>query len=209
MKPTFIDTKEELLIDRVLDVFLKNGIKTITMDDVAVLLHVSKKTLYKYVKNRPELVYKAALLQTWKDRVNIRAIVELGLNAIEENMAIAEYTVKVLTNMNPQVHYDLYHHFPKAAFLFDEYKSTFLTQIVEENIIKGKKEGLYRSDTNEQIQSRMYNHKIDMVFNGQLFPADKFPFVEVFNSFMTHHMRGMSTEKGIELLEKLNDKLCK
>lgn len=209
MKPIFADSKEEALIDRVLDVFLKNGIKSITMDDVAVLLHVSKKTLYKYVKNRPELVFKAASLQIYKDKTNIRAIVDKGLNAVEENMEIARYTIETLAKMNPQVHYDMYHHFPKAAIVFDNYKSEFLMEVVVSNVLKGKAEGLYCSNCNEQILARIYNNKLDMVFDGQLFPTDQFNFPDVFSTFITHHMRGMATAKGMELIDKMSDKNCK
>lgn len=208
-KPLFVDSKEQALIDRVLDVFLSKGIKSITMDDVAVLLHVSKKTLYKYVKNRPELVFKAANLQIIKDKENINAIVAKNLNAIDENKEIAEYTIKTLAKMNPQVHYDMYHYFPKAAQVFEDYKTQFLYEVLVTNIQKGKKEGLYCSESNEKVLAKMYINKIDMVFDGRLFPPGQFNFPDVFFTFIMHHMRGMGTSKGIEIIDKMIDKNCK
>ena len=81
--------------------------------------------------------------------------------------------------------------------------------IVTTNIQKGKKEGLYSSSVNEHIMARMYNHKIDMCFNGQIFPANQFSFPDVFFTFISHHMRGMATSKGIELIEKISEKQYK
>ena len=202
MKPFFSNKKEDSLIEKVLDVFLKNGIKTITMDNVAVLLHVSKKTLYKYVKNRPELVSKAFSCLIWKDQLKIRAIVNKGLNAIEENQEIAEYTILTLSKMNPKVHFDMYNYYPKAGQIFDDYKTTFLTDLVIENIRKGKKEGLYLSEVNEHVMSKMYCNNFDMCFNSNFSPSNQFNFTDFYLTYLMHHMRGMCTPKGIELIEK-------
>ena len=58
-KIKFIDEKEILLIEQISEVYLNKGIKAITMDGIAKELHVSKKTLYKYVENKSELVEKS------------------------------------------------------------------------------------------------------------------------------------------------------
>lgn len=200
----FKNSKEQELMQRVLEVFLSQGVKNITMDDVANELHISKKTLYKYVKNRKELVTKTTKLQVLIDTENINEIISKRFNAIEENIEITNYSLVNLSKVNSSVHSDLEKYFIDAWKVWVEYQKSFIYSKVLNNLINGIKEGLYLESINPEIIARIYMSKIDMVFNGDIFPAESFKFSDVYISLITQHMRGIATSKGLEELDKLN-----
>ena len=203
MKPTFKDEKELALIQRVALVFIEKGMKAMTMDDIAVELHVSKKTLYKYVKNRAELVKKCVQLRVHKEIENRTMIQSAGLNAVEETLKMTEFSAQVIANSHEKMHSDLEQYFPEAFKLITEFKANFLYESVLKNIQRGINEGLYLSSISPEIIAKMYIAKIDLVFDGDTFPATKFKFKDVLNQVAQHQIRGMATKKGLETLEQL------
>lgn len=202
MKPLFSDPKELLLIQRVSLVFLEKGMKAMTMDDISVELHVSKKTLYKYVKNRAELVKKCVQLRVHKEMENRTLIQSAGLNAIVENLRILEFSSQVIGKAAPKAHEELQRFFPDAFAVIENYKNDFLIGSVKKNIAKGIQEGLYFEGVDPEVIAKMYVAKIDLVFSGNTFPPEKFNFAEVLSQIIIHHMRGMATSKGIKIIEK-------
>ena len=95
------DQKEIALIERVNDVYLKKGVKKTTMDDMAHALNVSKKTLYKYVKNRRELVMKSTSFHVKRDRQKVTEIQSRNYNPIIEQHELAKFVVETISKVNP------------------------------------------------------------------------------------------------------------
>lgn len=205
MKPLFKDPKEQALIQKVGYVFATKGMKAMTMDDIASELHVSKKTLYKYVKNRSELVTKCVRLRVHIEMENRTMLASAGLNAIEENLKIIEFTGQIISKTSARVHDDLEKHFPEAFAVIQDYTNNFLLNAVITNIEKGIKEGLYCEQVNARILAKMYISKIDLVFDGLTFPLNEFKLENVLATVVIHNMRGMATTKGIKLIEELTN----
>jgi len=205
MKPLFKDSKEQALIQKVGYVFTTKGMKAMTMDDIARELHVSKKTLYKYVKNRSELVTKCVRLRIHIQRETRTMLAAAGLNAIEENFKIIEFNSQVISKTSARVHDDLEKHFPEAFAEIQDYTNNFLLDAVIANIEKGIKEGLYCEQVNAKILAKMYISKIDLVFDGLTFPLDEFKLENVLSTVVIHNMRGMATTKGIKVLEEFTN----
>jgi AcrR family transcriptional regulator len=206
MEPLFKDRKELALIQKVGLVFIEKGMKAMTMDDIASELHVSKKTLYKYVKNRAELVTKCVRLRVHTQKENRIMLAAAGLNAIEENLKIVEFTSQVVSKTTSRAHEDLEKHFPEAFAVIQDYTNNFLLEAVLTNMEKGVKEGLYCSQANPKILAKMYISKIDLVFDGTTFPPEEFILGDVLPTVVIHNMRGMATSKGLKLIEELTNK---
>lgn len=203
MKPLFSDPKEHDLIQKVGLVFATKGMKAMTMDDIASELHVSKKTLYKYVKNRAELVRKCVELRVHKEMENRTMLASAGLNAIEENLKVIEFTSQIVGKTSARVHEDLEKHFPDAFAVIQDYTNNFLLNAVIANIEKGIKQELYCQQVNPKTLAKMYISKIDLVFDGKTFPPNEFKLDQVLYDVVIHNMRGMATSKGIKLIEEL------
>ena len=203
MRTLFEDPKELDLITRVSFVLNEKGLKNMTMDDIASELHVSKKTLYKYVKNRAELVEKCIRLRVGAEIENREKIAILSLNAIEEQLKTIEYTSAIIAKTNDRLHYDLEKFFPNAWQVIVDFKKDYLLPSITKSIEKGKNEGLYCSRINAKIIATMYIAKIDLVFDGSTFPKGEFKFESVLQEITQHHLRGMATAEGIKELERL------
>ena len=191
MRTLFEDPKEMDLITRVSFVLNEKGLKNMTMDDIAAELHVSKKTLYKYVKNRAELVKKCMQLRIGAEVENREKISNLGLNAIEEHLKIIQYTSEILSKSNDKIHTDLERFFPDAWQVIVDYKKNYLLPSIVRNIEKGQREGLYCANVSAKIIATMYIAKIDLVFDGVTFPKGEFSFDKVLQAIVQHHLRNV------------------
>ena len=174
------------------------------MDDIAKGLKISKKTLYKYANNRGDLILKSVSFVIDQEVSNINQILDKNLNAIEENFEIAKYFSFTLDRLNPSVQNDLKNHYPEAWNLLVNHQKTFVLNTVTNNIEKGKNQGLYKADVKSEIIAPLYIYRTDLVYNNDIFPKDKIGFTEVFITYLTYHIRGLASEKGLEIYHNLN-----
>lgn len=190
--------------------FLRCGIKSVSMDDVARELKISKKTLYRFVKDKNDLVSKSLAFHC-KREVDITCeIISGNSNAIDELLEISKYVGGQLKQVHPSIHYDLEKYYPEAWRIFTAHKMEHIYSCVAQNLEKGIKQGIYRSNINIPIIARIYISRIDAVFDTQIFPQDKFKMLDVYSEMLRYHIRGIASEKGIKYLvqkmkkEKLN-----
>lgn len=203
-KIDLVDEKEIALIEQVNDVYLNQGIKNITMDDMAKLLRVSKKTLYKYVKNRGELVEKSTFFHIQRDKLEVERIQAANYDSMTEMHHLAQHVIKTLSKMNPVVHSDLKNHFPKSWDRLQDYFHGYVFGTIHSNVLRGQESGDYRQDINPEITAKIFITKLDLVFDAELFPSDRFSFVDVYLNFIQQHLRGISTLQGYQKLEDLD-----
>lgn len=205
-KIELVDPKEIALIERVNDVYVREGMKKITMDDMAKKLNVSKKTLYKYVKNRKELVYKSTYFHVQRERLQVTEIQEKNLDPIVEQFELAKFVVETISKVNPVVHYDMEHYFPDAWDYLNEYFNGFVFESIYKNLVRGQEEGVYHKHFRPDIVGVFFARRIDLIFDGELFPAERVSFKEVYLEYLLYHLNSIVTEKGKNTLNKLDFK---
>jgi len=192
----------EKIISGALELYLKYGIKSITMDDVAKELGVSKKTIYQVVQDKADLVQKATEFFISIDKQNMANLVGQFDNIMEQMVQIGNYGCNVLKNLNPSVIYDLKKYYPATWQHFLEYKNTFFYEIIFDNIKSGIKAGLYRDNLNVDIISRFYIGQIEVIVDDNIFPPVKYRFEDLCKEFIKYHIHGIATPTGIELCDK-------
>ncbi len=197
-----MDEKELQILLQVEALFMQYGVKSLTMDDVARHLSISKKTLYQYVSNKNELVQKALGRHIDKERQDMEEICSSATNAIDELFAISKHVSGMLKNIHPSVVFDLQKYYPEAWQIFDEYKMNYIYDCISTNLERGIKEGLYRDNLDVPIVSRIYIGRVDMLFDPKLFPPGQFNIADVYLELIRYHVRGIASEKGIEYLVK-------
>ena len=199
------DLKATLLM-QIANLFMRNGIKSMTMDDIAKSMGISKKTLYKHFKNKADLVYKVLEGYLEEEKKVLEIICKSGFNAIDEMFEITKYASTQIKDINPAIHYDLQKYYPKAWQVFVNYKYNSVFAIVASNLQKGIREGFYRININIPIVAKIYISRIDMLFDPQLFPVSEFKFVDVLEEMIHYHIRGISGDKGLKhLLKKVKN----
>ena len=191
------------------ELFRGYGIKSITMDEIASRLGVSKKTIYQFFADKDELVDEVvADLLTYnqtccnKDRAK-------ATDAIHEVFLAMQMVQEMLQNMNPVILYDLERNHPVTHQKFLQHKNKFLYQVIKENIERGKKEELYRQDINTDVIAKIRLETMFLPFNPEIFPKTKFNLVDLEEQLIEHFLFGVATMKGHKLILKYQQQIKK
>jgi len=190
MKHKILDTSKEL--------FLNLGFKSVTMDEIASKLGVSKKTIYKYFENKTELVAAVTEYMFTTVSCGIDTICELKTNPIEEIFSIKRLIMKHLKDEKSSPQYQLQKYYPKI------YASLTQKQFdcVLNNLKKGIENGLYREHIDLEFTSRIYFNGMVGIKNKDLFPLTNYSMNTLMNHYLEYHLRGIATEKGVQELKK-------
>lgn len=187
------------------DLFQRYGIRSITMDEIAGQLSVSKKTIYQFFADKDELVDAVIgeLIQyaqhcCTKDRLSAK-------DAIEEIFMAMEFVKELFATMNPVLLFDLERSHPKAFKKFQEHKSKNLLKLIKDNLERGIHEELYRPDLNIDIISKMRLEGMMLAFNQEIFPANKYSLAETQQHIIEHFVFGVASLKGYKLIVKYKE----
>ncbi|MFT4526451.1 MAG: AcrR family transcriptional regulator [Bacteroidia bacterium] len=197
-----MDAKVQQIIAQVSPLLMRYGVKSLTMDDIAKHLGISKKTLYQIVSDKADLVEKAMMLYMQFEMAAMEAINEKSKNAIEELIEISGHMNQHLTQMHPSILFDLEKYYPASFRRFEEYKSDCVLAHVQQNLQDGIDQGLYRENLNIPIVARLYVARIDSLFDPKVFPAGEFNLQEVFLEHIRYHIRGVANETGVAYLKE-------
>ena len=197
-----MEEKKLEILERATAVYMKFGIKSVTMDDLSRELAISKKTIYKYFSDKTELVNDIISMKVQMDQAICINNTQQSATAIDDLLSTSELVTENLGNINPIVFLDLQKHFPEAWAIIKNHKWEFVLSSIQENIKRGISEGIYRKDLNPLIIGRQYVVSIDMIMNPEIFLWTEFQFEDLFNEVMRFHLNGMTNEKGRELLKK-------
>ena len=204
-----METKEQLLL-AITELFMRYGIKSLTMDDISRHLGISKKTLYHFVTDKKDLVKQCVELTVTAEQCMLCEFATEKGNAIDELFLINKRISEKLQNMQPAVMFDLQKYYPDAWKVMESHKHCFIYDMMVKNINDGVTQGLYRDNVNAEIVARIYVGMIDKMFDAEFFPNRTFSFEILHREIARYHIRGIASEKGREYLnakiknEKLN-----
>lgn len=194
------------IIQRSIPIFTRFGIKSVTMDDVARELGISKKTLYKYFKDKNDLIVKGVQMKIDADEEQCGSVECQNGNAIDELFAISEFVVQNLSNINPSVIFELKKYHPEAFEILNKHKWEFVLKTIRKNINRGIEEGIYRDNMDPEIIARLYVGSTDLIMEGSIYPWPEFKVDKVYLEILRFQVRGLANKKGIEYLtNKLNN----
>jgi AcrR family transcriptional regulator len=198
------DEKAQKIISAATEVFMRFGIKSVNMDDIARHLGVSKKTLYKYVSDKNDLVTKAFDMHCSLEDNAISTIQALGLNAIDEMFEVQRMVITMVKDLHPSVLYDMQKYHPEQMKRMEESRHQTISDTMVRNMEKGMKEGLYRDDLKPDIVAALYVSAIETFFRKVAFDETEYSFQDLYLELFRLHIRGIASEKGIQyLIEKV------
>jgi AcrR family transcriptional regulator len=190
------------ILFKVRELYMKYGIKSITMDDVARELGISKKTLYQYVNDKEDLVGKFIDNEITRRQEDICKCFRVGYNAIEELFEISMFMNKMMRRMNSTTEHDLKKYYPSHYEKTLKARREGIYNYILANLKKGVKEGLYRKDLNKEVIAKLYLWRSENAHLDELFTVEEFTSIKLFIELLTYHVRGIATEKGILVLEE-------
>jgi len=191
---------KEKIISKASELFLKLGFKSVTMDDIAGEMCISKKTIYKYFCNKEVLIEESTSTVHRQVHEIIDSIVEKNLNSIHENFEIREmFRDMFKNNTDTSPIYQLKKHYPEIYQNVLSHEIEQCTKYFRENIEKGIREGLYRPDLNVDIYVKFY---YTLIFHINENTVSEREAQEIELEALEYHTRAMATAKGILELEK-------
>ncbi|GAB3297087.1 TetR/AcrR family transcriptional regulator [Hymenobacter humi] len=193
---------KERILNHSATLFLRNGIKSVSMDDIATSMAMSKKTLYKWFENKDQIVLATMELHLDKVQGECASMAGHAATAVEEMMRITAWAEQQFSGMHPGIFYDLQKYYPAAWNLFAAHKNNFILAQISKNLERGMAEGLYRSDLDVDVLARMHLAQIDLMFNAELYPPGQFVPQRVSRVFDEHFLLGVASLKGHKLINE-------
>jgi AcrR family transcriptional regulator len=196
-----MDLKQKILT-KSYELFMRYGIKSVTMDDIARELGMSKKTLYQYVENKSDLIGQIFQQHIEEEKRIMDKIKKEAIDAIDEILNMAKYVVSQLRELSPTIVYDLQKYYRNTWKQMDALHKRYIYGIIKENLTWGIKQGVYRPGLNPDIIAKLYVGKTSLVVDEDLFPIREYHMGELFQEYINYHIQGIASEKGRQLLEK-------
>jgi AcrR family transcriptional regulator len=203
-----MDPKERILV-KSNELFNRYGIRSVSMDDIAAQLGMSKKTLYQYYTDKDELVNAVFDVVLSINKNNCTECIKKGDNAIHEVFLSFDIMEEMLKTMNPSVLFDMQKYHPSAYKKFDDFKNGFLYRIIKTNLERGIKEELYREEIDTDILSRYRLHTVLLSFNPEVFPSNKANLVYIEQQLIECFLYGLASPKGYKLIQKYKNQRTK
>ena len=179
------------------------------MDEIALQLGVSKKTIYQSFSDKNELVDEVVVDMLEANKDSCKLSIQQSDNAIHEVLLMMQAMQDMMTSLSPTFIYDIQRGHPSSFKKFDNYKSDFIFKILVANIERGKKEGLYRAELNTEVIAKFRLNTIMLVYNEEVFPRNQYTILELQNEMILYYLYGMVTLKGYPLITKYQSESTK
>ncbi|CAN5723911.1 hypothetical protein BH10BAC2_BH10BAC2_42550 [soil metagenome] len=193
---------KERIQQKAKELFMRYGFRSVTMDEIAGQLGISKKTVYQFFEDKDSLV--EAVMQKEMNYMHDQCMKQMqeASNAIDEIFNDMDSMEAVIDSMNPQIIFDLEKFYPKTYEKFKKHKNTFLLEIIKKNLQRGIQEELYRNDINVDIIARFRLESSFIAFSQETYPFGKYNLLQVSNEIYFLFIHGVATPKGKKLIEK-------
>ena len=197
-----MDEKLDRILSESLRLFKKNGIRSVSMDDISKELGMSKKTIYQYFANKTELIEKVLSHLHEKERIPCLEQATVNMNAIDVLLEVSRNVSIQLKDMNPINAHELQKYYPSIYREFIIRKRDHVFEQVKQNFAQGISEGIYRNDMDIDLVARLYIQKLVDVHDPEFLSSVNFGFEKVFQVMFDNHIRGIANSEGLAYYEK-------
>ena len=180
---------------------MKYGIKSVSMDDLARELGMSKKTIYKHFDDKHTLVSASLESALELEQKACRIAWEGQENAIQKMINLSRYVSEMHSDMNPAVLYDITKYYPKLWVKFDSFRNEFIKNTIIQNINEGQTEGFYRKNLKPEVIALLYITLIKGMMSQLSESENTYDFVTLHRQMVAYHLNGICTTKGKTYLE--------
>lgn len=189
--------KEQIMLTA-FDLFSEHGIKNVSMDDIAHNASISKRTLYELFEDKETLLTECINLSYTKMRLSMKRLESEPITALEVALLFYEELMRRPRWFNRKFYDDL-KRYPKALQKTEEEKSRFLKKCIK-LLSRGAKEGVFQPNINFEIVALLAKEQAKMIRPSKA--LSNHSVSEVFNTILYTFLRGISTKKGIAILDR-------
>jgi AcrR family transcriptional regulator len=183
---------------------MKHGIRSVSMDDLARHLGMSKKTIYQYFENKDNLVSAMILEHCEQEKKEVESILLNSDNALDQMQMIARMALRTLDEVSSGTMFDLQKYYRTQWIAITDLHKTLIHSVIKQNIEQGINEGIYRVDIDADIIARLYGEMAFSVINIEVFPLKEYSMQEVYKQAFHYHINAILSSKGKKMIQKLN-----
>lgn len=184
------------ILEIAIEQFSRYGVRTVTMEDIARLAGISKKTIYQEFKDKRDLVKETFGSVLEADRMNMCYAANPEGGVIEHLVKTSRMLRERLANMNPMVMLEIQRHFPEAWEQFETFKLEFVMKDLVTIMEKGKEQGYFRPEIDSQILARLRVNQVSSSFDPAYFDMKEYSILDIQLEMLDHFLHGIFTEKG-------------
>ena len=203
-----IETSERIR-QKAHDLFMQYGLRSVSMDDIANNLGISKKTIYQYYEDKDSLVDAVVGRIIQYNRSCCEIDQKSADNAIHEIFLAMEFMMEIFRSMNASLLFDMQKYHPDSFQLFSKHKNDYLYGVIKNNLQRGVKEELYRPEINIDILSRFRVESVTMPFNPEFYTKVKSSLAEIEEEMTYNFLYGLVSPKGYKLVLKYQQERTK
>ncbi len=200
-----MEEKKEYYLEQIGKLFLRYGLRGITMEEISDELGVSKKTIYNYFESKADIVDMLLQRHLSNKNESMWEAISHGKNAIEILIGITNLMKETIQDIPPLVKRDLVKHFPLQLKKSNEELKNKIYEYIKQNVLTGIDQGLYRSNLNVELIARHYVVSFDRYIRQEVMDGIDFSIDAYYEEILSYHIRGIATLKGVKILEKIID----
>ncbi|MFT5913966.1 MAG: AcrR family transcriptional regulator [Bacteroidia bacterium] len=197
----------EQILEKTAEMFERYGVRSVTMDDIANKIAISKKTIYQHFKDKKEIVKESVRFMMDKDHCKILFCQKEAKDEIHELVMISQMFREQVKNMNPSLLFDLKKYHSEGWNVYLEMKEKCYNASIKESLERGKKSGLFRKEIDADVIARVRMVQVESGFDPDIFPSNEYDITEVQMQLFHHFLYGIVTKEGLELFEKYTQEL--
>ena len=195
---------KDKIFNAAVQLFLQYGVKSVSMDDLARELGMSKKTIYNHFSNKKELVRFTMMRFLEHDEEIILTLIAKSNSALDEMFNITRHVQYLIRAMKPSLIFDLKKYYRDTWREIENTHFAFIQKTIQSNITRGMEEGIYRAGIKPDIIAGFYSKVSECAADEQLFPINKYSKVELFTQHVHYHLHGLVNDKGRKLLQEMD-----
>jgi len=197
------DERLDLMLEQIKELFFEFGIKNLNMDDISHKLGISKKTLYRFVKSKEDLLTRMFEYDQKKWIESMRLLGSTQDNAIEKLFKVSLMVYEEMKRFNPMILFELRKYYEPLYTEFNNQRMAIISQSMTLNLKRGIADELYRHDLNNEAVVAIYmSYLIEIHNNAEVCKIANVTFDELFRVMFENHIRAISTPQGVAYFEK-------
>ena len=196
------DPKLKEILEKTVELFYEFGIRNLNMDDISRSLGMSKKTLYQHVKSKEDLIEKLFYYDELRWDAEFAKLKSNDHNAIEILIQVSLMVFEEMGRLNPKLRFEMKKYYEPIFQEFMVRRQNRIFSMISKNILRGIKEGIYRSDINVDLVAGLYVRNLVMTHNKDFCFVESITFEQIFEVMFENHIRAISTPEGIDYFEK-------
>ena len=196
------NTLKTSIVKRAEAMFMRYGMKSVTMDDIASELGISKKTLYQHFENKTDLISEVFDYKMCADLERSKNWSLDTENAIDELFQLVAHVSSLLRDLPLTAIYDMQKYYREQWSSFESRKQEHIYQQTYNNLLRGIQEGLYRSDFNVEVVAKIQVALHRSIVMENIFPDADYPRATLFIEIISYHLRSIVSEKGRKIMEE-------